>query len=398
MPNQPPAPDLEREKFLHERELTSRELKLKEDALAHRREQAALTVAFKDRELDLRHRHMRFNRWSAPVVVAMLGGLIALIGGLYTSCENRRLERTRQESNLVLEAIKTGGTNEQKDVQTAANLVFLTDAGLITSIPTSHVNTLRDKANGAGPSLPAPQLASQTMLSAEIEALHARLQESVSEYKAYLQKIGFDLGEGKDPISINIDPEYPEHARFTDNRVIVVGIDLARNEDYTIAEYTWHALHKSNPDAYAILSHRKSYYLKSFGQGLKLYLTCSYLDRPQFGRIIDSATPSGSESATGALVDLHDFVVHVGGVPADSLTPYKLGPIWAAAFWELREDIGQAEADRLLVAAWQNFKLTAGDSENMGTYVKFVLDTAASRHHDPLKVRRPFERRRLLPE
>ena len=131
--------DLERAKLLQEKELKERELALKE------------------RELDLQHQQSWLARWSTPAVVAIVAGFIGYVGTLISSYQNRQLEREKQEGTLILEAIKTTGTTEEKGKQTAANLVFLADAGLITSIKKIELEKLRAQSQGVVPSLPAPQ-------------------------------------------------------------------------------------------------------------------------------------------------------------------------------------------------------------------------------------------------
>src|SRR5581483_10009364 len=123
-------------------------------------------VELKKRELELKEREMTQSKWSGPVTVAIIAGIVGIVGTFVTSALNRDLERTKykgsaelerqkQEGSLILEAIKTGGATEEKEKLAAANLVFLADAGLVT-INEPKLTELRIKAGSAIPSLPAP--------------------------------------------------------------------------------------------------------------------------------------------------------------------------------------------------------------------------------------------------
>jgi hypothetical protein len=108
--------DLDLEKWRFERESRERELALKE------REQAN-----KDAELDLRRRDQRAATWRNPLTVAIfaaaVAGLsnagVALVNGSLQRDLDRakreaelNLEKTKSESNRILEMIKTGDSEK----------------------------------------------------------------------------------------------------------------------------------------------------------------------------------------------------------------------------------------------------------------------------------------------
>ena len=178
------ALDLARAKLAQERDLNERELVLKE------------------RELALHRGQGWRERLSSPAVVAIVAGLIGYIGTLISSYQNRQLERDKQEATLILEAIKTAGTAEEKERQTAANLVFLADAGLITTIKAAQMEKLRVKAQGAGPSLPAPQGVDFKHSSSLTGDLQATLEAALRDYQVSLARIGYDAAQARERVTV----------------------------------------------------------------------------------------------------------------------------------------------------------------------------------------------------
>jgi hypothetical protein len=142
--------DLERQRLGQEKELKSKELEVNRE--------------LKLRELAVQERQLVKGQWSGPFGAAVLAGILGLIGTCYGTWESRRLERQKQEGTVILEAIRTAGSATEKDRLTAKNLVFLADAGLISSIPGDRLKKLREQAGpDPVPSLPtsAPVIGEQ---------------------------------------------------------------------------------------------------------------------------------------------------------------------------------------------------------------------------------------------
>jgi hypothetical protein len=169
-----------------------------------------------------------------PVVAAIIVGLVGYVGTLISSYQNRQLKREKQEGTLILEVIKTTGTVEEKERQTAANLVFLADAGLITSIKSSELEKLRVKAQGAVPSLPAPQGVEFKKSLALTSALQLKLQSALRDYQAWLVGIGYDPGQAQGPAIVRVDEEIRDNAYF-DNENVVLGVNLAGDPEYLLS-------------------------------------------------------------------------------------------------------------------------------------------------------------------
>lgn len=85
-------------------------------------------VAAKEREVLVREQELKRSRWSSPLLVGILGTIAALTGTAITALNNRsnaEFERTKEQSAILLEAIKTD------KVQACTNLKFLVAAGLL---------------------------------------------------------------------------------------------------------------------------------------------------------------------------------------------------------------------------------------------------------------------------
>jgi FlaG/FlaF family flagellin (archaellin) len=403
------------------------ELALKDRELALKERGSERELALKERELALKEREAatqsRQNRWSwltSPAVVAIVAGLIGYIGTLVSSYSTRRLEadrqtatekleqenreatlrlaREKQEGMLILEAIKTGGTAEQKERLTAANLVFLADAGLITSIKPERLQALRDKAGTTLPSLPSGsgsgvEFERSSILTAELQS---RLQTALAGYQTYLKVVGYDPGS-VEVLKVTVDEQQSDNAYF-DNQRLYIGSKLARDPEYTLSEYTWYVLKQSNPQAWGVFYGSEAAQFQGFGQALKFYLVCSHLDTPYVGRnyyALIGVPPS--DKSRGYLFDLSELRSFDKKGGGDAIEPHRLGEVWGGAFWEIRAKVGREKADRLVFAAWKRLKPAPGELNKPGYYVAQLLaaNTALGQEIDANVIREAFARRKL---
>ena len=126
---------------------TDRELDLKE------RE-----VAAKEKEATAKEREVGRSRWSMPLVVGLLGTTAGLFVNVFVTSANNAaslsVERQREQSNLVLEAIKTKDPND-----VCKNLVFFVKLKLLDD--PNHAITDQCKSAPKGlPSLPPATVSS----------------------------------------------------------------------------------------------------------------------------------------------------------------------------------------------------------------------------------------------
>src|SRR5215471_11580501 len=81
--------DLVERKNLDERALKERDLALSEKRLEQERQ-------LKEQELQIQRRQLAIGRWSGPVAVAVVAGLLGIIGTFFSANQNRELERKKQ--------------------------------------------------------------------------------------------------------------------------------------------------------------------------------------------------------------------------------------------------------------------------------------------------------------
>lgn len=145
---------------------------IENEKLRLERQRLAIETRLKRQDQSLQQQQFEASRkgfaaWSqafTPLGAAILAGLVGLFGTVLNGYQNnlietkkyeanQKLERQKLEGNLILDAIKTAGNGGEKEKQTAANLLFLAESGLIT-IPDEKLKVIRDKAGDALPSLP----------------------------------------------------------------------------------------------------------------------------------------------------------------------------------------------------------------------------------------------------
>jgi hypothetical protein len=373
--------ELERARLAQERELKEKEL--------------ALTA----KGLDIQADQNRSARWSTPIVLAIVAGFLGYLGTLLSSYQTLQLEKQKQEAGLILEAIKTSGTAADKERQTAANLVFFSDAGLITSIRPTEIEKLRAKAKGAGPSLPAPN-APNTSRSVAFEtsvpsALQAKLQPALDAFQGYLAGIGYSRDQSRGRVTVRVDENVSDNAYF-DGKSVVLGPKLAADPEYTLSEYTWSVLKETNPRAYDASATLDGHSL-GFANGLKFYLTCSFLNDPRVGRryyALSGAPPP--DPARSYLYDLDELKILKEDAP-QAMEPHHLGEIWGGAFWELRKQFGRDKVDRILLAAWKRLRWDTRNSNDANYGIRTILGAfeEAGLGQNAATVRNAFARRNL---
>jgi Carboxypeptidase regulatory-like domain len=112
------------------------------------REQA---IEARERAADARD---KASRWGNPTFLALLAAIVALVGNLFVSFYNNRTlhdnEKSQEQSNLILQAIKTGNN----PIDSCKNLVFFANVGLLDDSDETIRKQCRDNPTSA-PTLPA---------------------------------------------------------------------------------------------------------------------------------------------------------------------------------------------------------------------------------------------------
>lgn len=155
-----------------ERETETSTKTIEDGKLELERKRLAIETRLKRRDQQFQHRQFDAGRkgvaayaqFLTPVGAAVIAGMLGLFGTVWNGYQsnlietnkqiaNEKLERQKLESTLVLDAIKTAGAGEEKERQTAANLLFLANAGFLT-LPPDKLGIIKEKAGDLLPSLP----------------------------------------------------------------------------------------------------------------------------------------------------------------------------------------------------------------------------------------------------
>ena len=357
--------------------------------LAQEKELKLREFELRSRELDIQAAQQR-SPWANPAVVAIAAGLIGWLSTVYTSCEARKMEdvrnaasleieREKQQGTLILDAIKTTGVGPDKEQRTAANLVFLADAGLIGAIKPAELARLRVLAKDTLPSLPAPTSVVQGVEFQKSDGLAAELQSqlesALTKYQAHLAGLGLAPAGGTEKVTVEIDSNITDNAYFETHRNLIrVGRRLVSDPEYVLSEYTWAALKAANPTMYPFVTHRDTG-LEGFAYGVKFYLTCSYQDDPRVGRNYYKLTETEPQGSRTTLFDLTTSRRYEQ--VQETFIPHERGEVWGAALWDLRERAGKDKVDRLVVATWKQLKHKSDvDLSSPKAYVDALVNAA----------------------
>jgi len=123
-------------------------------------------------------------------------------------------------------------------------------------------------------------------------------------------------------------------------------VDLARDPDVALREYTHHVLSEAKHDDAVPFTAVQS--------GLSDYLPCSFNDTPLFAvRSIPAFRRLyGRHHFPNNYLRTMDNQVRLDTVPYGG-SQQAIGEGWGGAFWELRALLGQPRADPLLLDAWK---------------------------------------------
>lgn len=111
-----------------------------------------LELNLKEKDFALQEVIRKRSLWNTPLILSIIVAIIglggnALVVGLNGSYQ-RDVAQAKNESNLILEAIKTGNTE-----QAALNLQFMLEAGLLEDTQGKLSTYLNNRQEGHGPSL-----------------------------------------------------------------------------------------------------------------------------------------------------------------------------------------------------------------------------------------------------
>ncbi len=347
-------------KTANERELKQQELALSELKLRQDRE-------IREQELQIQGRQIAIGRWSGPVAVAVVAGLLGIIGTFFSARENRELERKKQEGTLVLEAIRTGASGKEREQQAAANLVFLADAGLV-NLTKEQIEKLREKAGDATPSLPV----GTTPTPAIPEPTRQQILKSFDEFAAYFQANGAKITP-----KVRVDavpPGYPAIAYYDpDKSTVHIDSTLLFEMDLPLREYAHAVLYAGGK--FSVIDYEKTWAYVGIESGLASYFASSFRN--------NSRVPGGAGNET------LDNARSLASLKPDPMIMMDGLYSWGGAFWELRTLLSPKTADKILVAAWQGMQeadLRRNDPHDfIGSILKADSQLEKSQHQVQIK-------------
>jgi|GEM_PF-1745295 len=374
----------EREKWLTDVELRRVELALKERDQKNR-----------DAELELKRLEQRASAWRNPLIVAILAAAAAAAGNAVVTVVNGRLqrelednkrtaeivlERSKAESTRILEMIKTGDPE-----RAASNLEFLLQSGLISD-PALSANIkafLKEREPGSGPSLPSPSgrvgFEKSDLLT---ESIEQSLQDTLTRYFGYLDRIGFP--KPSNAVRVSIEAMESPNAYYINNRIV---IDRRMAEDPSVAlrEYNHHVLittkNRISGGAFGALE-----------SGLADYFACSFLNTPnvgeKVGKLFNLKTPF--------IRSLKNNKAYTDFPTGGGAEIFQGGEVWGGLFWDLREQLGTSEADTLIASTWLSFTIPGNDAQIRSAFIEALLKAAEARGSNVVEAVRAAASRRML--
>jgi hypothetical protein len=326
--------DLSEARLRQDREL--KELELKTNAALKEKELEQAKI-LRERDLEIQRNQLAAGRWTGPVAVAVVAGIIGIAGSLFSSYASRETERKKQEGTVILEAIRTNATGEDREKQVAANLVFFADAGLVT-LGADQLKKLRDRAGDVSPSLPP---APGTQSAPIPDPVRQRIQKSFDKFGSYFQTLGLKQRPMVDVQTVPPDVQGALAYYEREKNTVFIDKDNLSDENLPLREYA-HAVLMDDQKWKALTDVNATWVYFDLESGLASYFSSSLRNSPQI--------PSGASGP-------HDTLENPRKV-TDMQPGYQNAwngmLAWGAAFWDLRKALTSTVADKLLYQAWVN--------------------------------------------
>jgi hypothetical protein len=172
------------------------------------------------------------SKWLSPTVLGLFAAAIALVGNVIVAAYNNRasqaLERSKEQSNLILHAISTGNT----DVA-CRNLVFFVSLGLLDDPKGTIVKCTT--STSPAPVLPSPQ------------------SRNIAEVRFTIDLVK-DLGSVKVTYDVNLPSGGP--SRIAAFKILIDGVDLIDSFTPGQTKYSGTRTHTlSHPDKNVLVTY-----------------------------------------------------------------------------------------------------------------------------------------------
>lgn len=217
--------------------------------------------------------------------------------------------------------------------------------------------------------------------------LERKANAAVHRFAAYLR--GIDAALDVPLPSIDISKGLGNAQYLPTENQIQIDPEFADDEYAILREYLHHVLTEANESA-------ASWNIESGQAGLQSgvadYLVASFTNDPGLGAVLARHLwGKYGEAVERQYVRNLDNERRFDPAAATSDgSPQSDGEVWGAAFWDLRQAIGQTDADKSVIAAWIDLDF-ATESGVRQRYVSALLDLVGDR----VKAEQIFERRGL---
>ena len=199
--------------------------------------------------------------------------------------------------------------------------------------------------------------------------LQQHLQESFDGFRYFLTGIGFRVTT---PVKIAIDDADRTNAYYSPaERKIVIGTIAAQDPDVIFREYTFRALQDVAGRA---LRDSSDSHVQAISSGLADYFACSYLNNPITGVHV-AADLQKNKAFTRPYIRRLDNNRTISSIRDNIGDYHDAGEVWGGAFWAMRNTVGQAEVDKVLLSAWDRFQRSDLSNMTNATFIENVLAT-----------------------
>lgn len=219
--------------------------------------------------------------------------------------------------------------------------------------------------------------------------LRRSLEASVASFIEYLENLGYKPKmEGR--IRVNVQPHVPGTAVYYPERnTISIDQAVARDPDVALKKYADHVLVSSIRES--LVSWAQVQMFEGIESGLADYLTCSFNNNSKLGEV-SAKQLSLKEPYIRNLDNNRKF-----SELASDADKWAIGETWGGAFWEIRQKLGQATADKLLFSTWTALQPSDARGNAGVNFVKELLEMEQTLEggQNADQIRSIFERRDL---
>lgn len=185
-------------------------------------------------------------------------------------------------------------------------------------------------------------------------ALRKNLEQIFGKYYDYLKSVGFTLTGPPPAVSVDPAADLNSYYQPPPANQIVMDEAMAKLPYPGLREYTHYILFSLKGDA-------SSGDRTGLESGLADYFPSSFSDQSDFGKEVWALFRKRYPALkiNRDLENKRGF----GEIQPGKTEEHESGNVWGGAFWQLRQTIGKATTDKLLLQAWKNLDLQKSFSD-----------------------------------